>query len=499
MKRRRKHREVAENKYVGNEPCEEQLSLFFNPACRQDGMPAAGNRNGSSTNNVGSNGNYWSSTPNDSDNAYNLNFNSGNHNVNWNNRSYGNSVRPALEIAPAVNSSSYIGYRIDRDRLLVDLLKAYKDARRHKRRTCKQIEFEMDMETRLVELRDEIWERRYTPGRSTCFIINDPKKREIFAAEFRDRVVHHLFYNYTHELFERTFIADSYSCRKNKGTHYGVKRLEHHIRACSDNYLDNTFVLKSDIKGYFMNINRAKLLEICEKTLRKMAYHDSDEEGKRWIDKIDYDLVGFLCRVIILNDPVENCIMKGDPRGWDDLPPSKSLFKTAKGCGLPIGNLTSQLFSNVYLNEFDQFMKRVCRCRHYGRYVDDAFVVMCGKRRLRELITEIDVFLSDNLGLKAHPDKTVIKNVRYGIEFLGAYVKPYRKYVRNGTKRRMMKRLRVLGSEKDRRHLSCSINSYLGILSHYASFKMRKRLFADNVEFLKEGVFSPDLTRFKGV
>ena len=497
---RRKRRYKTENKKYGNDCGSEQLLLPLNVACCQDNSSAAGYRNGTSSNNVGSNGNYWSSTLNESNtnNAWNLNFNSGNHNMNNNNRNNGHTVRPVTEnTTPIYYSSIYPVYVISREQLLIDLLKAYKDARRHKRRTRRQIEFEMNMETRLVELRDEIWERRYTPGRSTCFIITDPKKREVFAAEFRDRVVHHLFYNYTHELFERTFIEDSYSCRKNKGTHYGIARLKQHIASCSDNYHSLCYVLKSDIKGYFMNINRERLLKMCLMMLDKMALHASDRLGYRWIEVLDYDLLRYLCRVIVLNDPVENCIMKGNPQNWDDLPPSKSLFKTERGCGLPIGNLTSQLFSNVYLNEFDQFMKRVCGCKHYGRYVDDAFVVDRSKKRLRKLIESIETFLHQNLDLSLHPDKTIIKDVIYGIEFLGAYVKPYRSYVRNGTKRRIIKKLRALETDTDTMHLSCSLNSYLGILSHYASYKMRKKMFAENQCFISQGDFSTDLKRFK--
>lgn len=141
-------------------------------------------------------------------------------------------------------------------------------------------------------------------------------------------------------------------------------------------------------------------------------------------------------------------------------------------------------------------MKRECGCRHYGRYVDDAYVVFSGKRHLRELVVKMACFLERELGLKLQPHKTVIKDVVYGIEFLGAYVKPYRNYVRNGTKRRIMKMLRVLTGEDDARHLSCALNSYLGILSHYASFKLRQRLIASEPSFLGHGVFSPDLSRF---
>ena len=489
---------MAENKSSGNKPCTQQLLLPFSTACRQEAS-AAGNRNGTSLNNAGSNGNYWSGTLNEdnSNNAWKLNFNSGNHNLNNNNRYNGFTVRPVEEIAQSGSVSVDKVYRLSKLQLLVDLFRAYKDARKHKRKTVKQVEFEMDMEQNLVELRDELWNRTYKPGRSVCFIICEPKKREIFAAEFRDRIVHHLYYNYTCELFERTFIADSYSCRRNKGTHYGIRRLVHHIRSCSGNYKNKAYILKCDIKGYFMNIDRRKLLKICENTLDRMACHKSDAGGKKWVEIIDYDFIKYLGREIILNDPVENCIVKGRQTDWDDLPASKSLFKTAKGSGLPIGNLTSQLFSNVYMNLFDQYIKRQCRERHYGRYVDDAYIVSCNKAGLRHIIDVADEYVYKVLGLKLHPDKTYIKRADYGFEFLGVYVKPYRVYIRNSTKKRIANAISSLKYREDV-NIPHVVNSYLGILSHCRSYGIRSGIFADNRFLNGYGSFDGLLLKFNG-
>lgn len=498
MKRKIKSCGLAENNSFGNRPCEKQLLLPFNTACHQD-VPCAGNRNGTSLNNAGNNGNYWSGSlnENNSNNAWNLNVNNnGNHNVNNNNRKYGHSVRPGREIARSVPSSSLRIYKLTKEQLLVDLFKAYKDARKHKRRKIKQVEFEMDMENRLIDLRDELWGRTYKPGSSMCFIIREPKKREVFAAEFKDRIVHHLYYNYASPIFGRTFIADSYSCRKGKGTHYGVKRLVSHIRSCSDNYRKNCYVLKCDIKGYFMNIDRKKLLNISNACLEKMAFHKSDIKGKRWIETVDFDFVKYLGEVIILNDPVENCMLKGSITDWDGLPESKSLFKTAKGCGLPIGNLTSQLFSNVYMNVFDQFVKRHCGRSHYGRYVDDAYIVGENKSELRNLIEVLKTSLKDKLRLKLHPDKTSIKKVEYGVEFLGVYVKPYREYVRNSTKIRIKRAVNgMLGATCEK--IEHSINSYLGIMGHYKSFNLRQKIFCNNDFIIGNGSFDTSLKAYK--
>lgn len=498
MKRRK--RALTGNKHVGDKLCEEQLLLPFNTACCHDNLPAAGYRN-NALNNRGSNGNYWSGSLNESNssNAWNLNFNSNGSNVNNNYRENGQSVRPGVieEITGHCGNPSVVPYHLSKQQLLVDLLRAYKDARRHKRRSLKQVEFEMNMEEELISLRDDIWTRRYRPSRSVCFIITDPKKREVFAAQFRDRIVHHLYYNYVSRLFERTFIADSYSCRKGKGTHYGVKRLQHHIRSCSRNYCHNVYVLKGDLKGYFMSINRELLLKICNNSLRKMAMRRSDVDGKLWIEIIDYDVLFYLSRIIILTDPVEDCIVKGAAQEWNDLPASKSLFKTARGCGLPIGNLTSQLFSNVFLNCFDQFMKRKCGASHYGRYVDDFYVVDMCKWRLKSLMKDADDFLWRFLSLRLHPDKTFICEAKYGVEFLGAYVKPYRNYVRNSTLKRMSDKIQRLSIETDCHKAATSLNSFLGILSHYRSWKIRKSISERAVSFLNWGSFSNDYKKFQ--
>ena len=140
-------------------------------------------------------------------------------------------------------------YYLTYDQLLLDLHQAYIDARRNKRQKPYQQRFEACAESNLSSLCDELWRRAYSPGPSSCFVITDPKLREVFAAHFRDRIVHHLYFNYTHEMLERTFIADSYSCIKGRGTHYGIKRLERHIQQESQNYMEPCYVLKMDIKG----------------------------------------------------------------------------------------------------------------------------------------------------------------------------------------------------------------------------------------------------------
>ena len=487
---------------------------------RPERVPCAGNGNGTSLNNSGSNGNYWSSVPNsDSNNANELNFNSGNHNTNNNNRNNGQSVRPVQEFAAGP------GDAVPHCGLLADLIEAYHDARRHKRGRPYQTRFEMNQERELVNLRDELLERRYTARPCSCFIIHDPKMREVFAAEFRDRVVHHLFYNYTHELFERTFIADSYSCIEGRGTHYGVERLKHHLLSCSQNWTKPCYVLKLDIKGYFMSINRARLLARCRELLgcvRRgggrgatalpgcgMVVRRGGGRGAtalpgcgmvgtapRAVRELDWPLVDYLLESICMLDPVANCRIIGDRDEWKLLPKEKSLFNSRPGCGLPIGNLSSQLFSNIYLGAFDDFMKRELKCRHYGRYVDDAYVVASSKEELWSIVPKAREFLRDELELELNEAKVRVIDARRGVEFLGAYVKPYRTYPANKALRRMRGRLKSLDWSEGPDKTQARVNSMLGVLSHYDCWHVRKVL-AWEARLREHGRVTDDCLRFE--
>lgn len=474
--------------------------------CNTDGctlfLPAAGNRNNNegsgttATNNAGTNGNYWSSDANNSSNGYNLNFNSGNANVNNNNnKTNGFSVRCAKAFTNERTSPPFPVFNVTKEQLLVDLFNAYYDARKHKRNTRNQLRFEMNLEENLVNLRDELTDRTYKVGRSTCFIIEDPVKREIFAADFRDRVIHHLIYNYIMPVFERTFIADSYSCRKGKGTLYGVKRLEHHIRSCSHNYTNMAYALKMDIQGYFMNINRKRLLNNVTEDLMKYSLRKLDT-GQRWGEKLDYSLIFFLLEEIILTDPTKHCIIKGRKSDWNGLPDNKSLFKTPPDCGLPIGNLTSQLFSNVYLNRLDQLVKRGLGEKHYGRYVDDSFIINRSYATLRMHKETIRRYLHEESGLTLHPKKSKIVRCCYGFDFLGAFVKPHRRYVSNRTKKRIFRKSALLLSCTDTEKLRSGINSYLGYMKHFKCGKIKERLFAGKPQLELPGEFIGHYDKF---
>ena len=383
---------------------------------------------------------------------------------------------------------------LTRERLLLDLYVAYYDARKHKALRSYVRKWEANLKENMEMLCDDLMNRTYKPLPSKCFIVDYPKKREIFAAIFRDRIVHHLYFNYTNRLFERTFIQDTFSCIKGRGTHYGIERVTDFCRKESQNWQRPCYAMHLDIRGYFMHIVRKKLLEIATGTLRKMSTHRiSKDSPTTWQDVLDMDFLIWLTEIIVTLDPVRNCIIVGELSDWIGLDPAKSMLHLSKGLGLPIGNLTSQLFSNVYLNVFDQFMKRVLKCRYYGRYVDDAIVVSSDKELLLSLVPEIQKFLKEELGLELHMGKLTISEVHKGIEFLGAYIKPWRTYLSRRTLERIVKKIAVMDFSKPLKVLR-SVNSYLGIFQHTSSYRMRRMLFW-KPEFLKLGVFDKDMTK----
>ena len=392
------------------------------------------------------------------------------------------------------NDEDSMAYRLTKKALRADLYAAFLCAKRHKARQPYVLHFERRLEDLLDEIADALWNRTYKPEPSTCFIIERPKKREVFAAQFRDRVVHHLYYNYTHTLFERTFIADTYSCIPGRGTHYGVSRLRRHILAESENYTKDCWVLKLDIRGYFMHIDRKRLLDIALGTLERMRHHRIGKGRKVWDDDIDFPFIEWMTREIILLDPSENCHIAGSEDDWIGLDDAKTLRYAGEGKGLPIGNLTSQLYSNVYMNVFDQFMKRTLKCRRYGRYVDDAYVVSVDREWLMGIIPEARRFLKEALDLDLHMGKVLLYHVANGAEFLGAYIKPHRTYIDNKALERSRQGIEKIDTS-DLRHAYLSVNSYLGVLSHYASYNIRRQLFLKE-RFLEKATYDNSISIF---
>jgi RNA-directed DNA polymerase len=354
---------------------------------------------------------------------------------------------------------------------LEDFFQAYFDCRKSKRNSLNALDFELDFEEEVIELYEDINKGAYEISPLDVFIVNRPVKREIFAAQFRDRVIHHLVVNKLNSLFEKEFIYDSYSCRENKGTLFGIKRIKHFIASCSNSYKDDCWILKADIKGYFMSIDKDILINKLVNFIEK-NYQESDKNRVVW-----------LCKKIINNNPIENCFLKSPCYKWRGLPKSKSLFCSRARCGLPIGNYTNQIFANFYLNSFDHFIKSVLRIKYYGRYVDDFIIISKDKNLIRLILPKVEIFLLKELKLHIHPRKIYFQHCSKGVNFLGSYIKPWRIYSSKRVKNNFWEKIDYLNmilkknklTEDDKIYIRSSINSYLGMLNHFQTYRLRKK------------------------
>ena len=332
------------------------------------------------------------------------------------------------------------------------LYSAYLNARRNKRNTKSQLRFEANLESNLIELAEEIVSGNYKPRPSICFINDLPVKREVIAADFRDRVVQHMLCSWLFPIFERQFIHDSYSCREGKGTLLGINRVRGFVRSESDDFRKDCWVLRLDIKGFFMSILKPKLYELVMDGLERGQYAGVP----------DRLLCDTLVRQIIFANPLDNAVFASPPEKWIGLPPDKSLLNTDGTRGLPIGNLTSQLFGNVYLNRLDQYIKRDLKIRGYGRYVDDMVLVHCDKSILLNCIPRIRSFLKNELSLVLHPKKIQLQPATHGFSFIGAYILPYRKYPTRRIWHNSIKAYNSVGYSSNR---EATIRSYRGMFS----------------------------------
>jgi hypothetical protein len=288
---------------------------------------------------------------------------------------------------------------------LENIYRAYRQCRRRKRNTHNALIFEQNLEENLIELHETLNNRSYTPKPSIAFLVEKPKRREIFAADFRDRVVHHLLVNYLEPQWERRFIYDSYACRRGKGTHKAVERLRTFTRKVTGNGTRPAQYLQLDVRGFFITLNRHILFE-------QLAKHEM-EPAILW-----------LIQVILFNELTKNCRLRDARRSdFESLPAHKTLFKTAPNCGLPIGNLTSQFFSNIYLDALDQFVKHQLKARYYLRYCDDFIILSENKPQLETWEEQISTFLNDNLQLQLN-ERRKLRPISDGIDFLGYIVRP---------------------------------------------------------------------------
>lgn len=305
---------------------------------------------------------------------------------------------------------------------LENLFASWREFKKGKENKAKDVKiFWLDLERNLFQLHDELKNKTYRHSHYNSFYVCDPKRRHIHKAEVRDRVLHHAIMRVIEPIFEKSFVYDSYSSRENKGIHKAILRFRRFASALSQHKTKTVWILKCDIKKFFDNVDHRILLDLLEKKIK------------------DKDILWLIKEVI-------------------------SSFSSEKG--IPLGNVTSQLFSNIYLNRLDNFIKREIREKHYIRYADD-FVVLCrDKNYLENLIPVFNKFLKEKLNLGMHPRKIIIQKWNQGIDFLGYISFPRYIILRTKTKRRLLKKI----NNKNR-------SSYLGLLKHCRGHKIEKALF----------------------
>ncbi len=293
-------------------------------------------------------------------------------------------------------------------------------------------EFSFRLEDNLFELHKRLKNKTYRHGGYQDFYVQDPKRRHIHKACVSDRIVHHLLYKYLYSIFDKTFIYDSYSCRLEKGTHKAVRRLEKFTRKVSSNYTRPCWALKLDIKKFFTSVDHEILLRLLKEKIK------------------DKNILRLLEHVI-----------------------TSYTSEDGIGSGIPLGNLTSQIFANIYLNELDQFVKNNLKIKYYLRYADDFIILSENKDSIASYIDISYKFLNERLKLKLHPDKIILRELSWGIDFLGYIVLPHYSLVRTKTKRRIVKKL---NERINNENFNQSLQSYLGHLSHANSHKFLEKI-----------------------
>ncbi|MDH0495735.1 RNA-directed DNA polymerase [Comamonas aquatica] len=324
---------------------------------------------------------------------------------------------------------------------MLELVQAYLDCRRHKRSSASALAFEINLESNLAALHTELVDGSYRPGRSICFVVTRPKPREVWAADFRDRIVHHLLYNRIAPRFHAAFTADSCACIPGRGTLYGAQRLEHQVRSVTRNWSRPAHYLKCDCANFFISIDKLVLRERLARRVHEPW----------WLALAD---------TILFHDPRQDVEVRGNPADLRRVPPHKSLFNAPADTGLPIGNLSSQFFANVLLDALDQFAKHRLRAPHYVRYVDDFVLLHPSPQWLAQALQRIQAWLPQQLHLQLNPRKTVLQPVARGIDFVGHVIKPWRRTTRPRTLRTALQRLEHMPASET----YAAGNSYLGLV-----------------------------------
>ncbi|WP_328595800.1 RNA-directed DNA polymerase [Rugamonas aquatica] len=329
---------------------------------------------------------------------------------------------------------------------LQELVVAYFDCRRNKRNSRSALLFEERLERNLIDLHDELADGSYQPGKSICFVVTRPKAREVWAADFRDRVVHHLLYNRISPRFYSSFIADTCACIPGRGTLYAAQRLEAKIRSASENWSKPLWYLKCDLANFFVAIDKQVLHA-------QIAARVSEPW---WMQ---------LASTVLHHDPREDYELRGAAELLDRVPPHKRLTNQPAHLGLPIGNLSSQFFANIYLDALDQFAKHQVRSRHYVRYVDDFVLLHESPQWLGGALARIDAFLPERLHAKLNPTKTILQPVARGVDFVGHVIRPWNTRTRRRTVNEAISRIAGI----DPADVYTSANSYFGLLRQSGS------------------------------
>lgn len=354
-----------------------------------------------------------------------------------------------------------------------DIFKAFRLCLRHKASSPSATKYWFGYEEDLLRLADEINARTYRPSVSTTFIVSRPRLREVFAANFRDRIVHHYVAMRLEPLFEEMFGGRTFNCRVGKGVLFGVNTLASDMKACSHGYTRDVWVVKFDLKGFFTSIDKRLLDRMLLRFIRE-RYKGSDSEDVAW-----------LTHIIATHCPEKDCVRRSPSDMWDRLPPGKSLFTNGENKGLPIGNLSSQHFANFFLHGLDMLLERL-GYEHHGRYVDDVYYMKeCASESDRQKMLHdmgiIRRWLRFHLHVTVHPDKFYFQHYKKGVQFTGAVVKPGRVYTGSRTVSSVMGVIVGMnrhGAESPRileRYVQRA-NSYLGVLRHYNAYGIRRRL-----------------------
>lgn len=344
-----------------------------------------------------------------------------------------------------------------------EVCEAYLECRRTKRHTLAALEYEQEHELNNLQLWKELNEGTYEIGRSIGFCVTRPKVREVFAASFRDSIVHHILMRKFLGLFEEEMIDSSYNCRKGKGVIYGVKDVQRKIQRITHGGQREAWCLSCDIQGFFMAIDTEIAFRIVEQTIRD-NYDGEDMEW--WIT---------LFRKIIFHRPFDNYVWHGDARLRESLPETKRI--TGKN-GLTIGNFPNQIIANLYMTIFDRWLlPRLSIDEDYARFVDDFRVFSTDKHRLLNILHDSRLFLKERLHLTLHPNKIDIGRVAQGVRFCGYVIRHDRIYAGNHIVGNIRNVMRHYDNDKDVDRLIRSWNSYMGFLSHANTYNIRCRLW----------------------